>query len=77
MLRNLRTFINDNEWRINIYDGKVNVVNYDDVILLEDNRISIKYKKGMIIIKGENLSVNKLLENEMLVIGKIKSIELE
>lgn len=77
MLRNLRTFINDNEWRINIYDEKVNVVNYDDVILLEDNRISIKYKKGMIIIKGENLSVNKLLENEMLVIGKIKSIELE
>lgn len=77
MLRNLRTFINDNEWRINIYDGKVNVVNYDDVILLEDNRISIKYKKGMIIIKGESLSVNKLLENEMLVIGKIKSIELE
>ncbi len=77
MLRNLRTFINDNEWRINIYDGKVNVVNYDDVILLEDNRISIKYKKGMIIIKGENLSVNKLLENEMLIIGKIKSIELE
>lgn len=77
MLRNLRTFINDNEWYINIYDGKVNVVNYDDVILLEDNRISIKYKKGMIIIKGENLSVNKLLENEMLIIGKIKSIELE
>lgn len=77
MLRNLRTFINDNEWYINIYDGKVNVVNYDDLILLEDNRISIKYKKGMIIIKGENLSVNKLLENEMLIIGKIKSIELE
>lgn len=77
MLRNLRTFINDNEWYINIYDGKVNVVNYDDVILLEDNRISIKYKKGTIIIKGENLSVNKLLENEMLIIGKIKSIELE
>lgn len=77
MFKNLRTFINDQDWHINIYDEEVNVVNYEDIILLEDNRISIKYKKGIIIIKGENLSVNKLLENEMLVTGKIKSIELE
>lgn len=77
MLNNLRSFINDNEWRINIYDGKINIVNYDDVISLEDNRISIKYKKGMIIIKGDNLSVNKLLDNEILITGNIKSLELE
>ncbi len=77
MLNNLRSFINDNEWRINIYDGKINIVNYDDVISLEDNRISIKYKKGMIIIKGDNLSVNKLLDNEILITGNIKNLELE
>lgn len=77
MLNNLRSFINDNEWRINIYDGKINIVNYDDVISLEDNRISIKYKKGIIIIKGDNLSVNKLLDNEILITGNIKNLELE
>ena len=77
MLNNLRSFINDNEWRINIYDGKINIVNYDDVISLEDNRISIKYKKGMIIIKGDNLSVKKLLDNEILITGNIKNLELE
>lgn len=77
MLNNLRSFINDNEWRINIYDGKINIVNYDDVISLEDNRVSIKYKKGMIIIKGDNLSVNKLLDNEILITGNIKNLELE
>lgn len=77
MLNNLRSFINDNEWRINIYEGKINIVNYDDVISLEDNRISIKYKKGMIIIKGDNLSVNKLLDNEILITGNIKNLELE
>jgi len=77
VLNNLRSFINDNEWRINIYDGKINIVNYDDVISLEDNRISIKYKKGMIIIKGDNLSVNKLLDNEILITGNIKNLELE
>lgn len=77
MLDNLRGYINDNSWRINIYDKKVNIVNYVDIIILEDNRISVKYQNGIIIIRGNNLSVNKLLENEMLVTGDIKSIELE
>ena len=44
---------------------------------LEDNRISVKYSNGTIIIKGNNLSINKLLEQEMLITGDIKSIEFE
>lgn len=77
MLDNLRNYINDNAWRINIYDRKINIVNYQDVITLEDNRISIKYQNGILVIKGEHLSVNKMLENEILITGDIKSIELE
>ena len=77
MLNNLRNYINDSSWKINIYNGKVNIVNYLDVVSLEENRISVKYEQGMIIFKGDRLSVNKMLENEMLITGNIKSIEFE
>lgn len=77
MLNNLRNYINDSSWKINIYNGKVNIVNYLDVVSLEDNRISVKYEQGMIVVKGDRLSVNKMLENEMLITGNIKSIEFE
>lgn len=77
MLNRLKDYINDNSFKINIYKNKINVVNYLDIITLEEDRISLKYQEGMIIIKGNNLSVNKLLDNEILITGEIKSVELE
>ena len=77
MLNRLKDYINDDSFKINIYKNKINVVNYLDIITLEESRISLKYQQGMIIIKGNNLSVNKLLDNEVLITGDIKSIELE
>lgn len=77
MLNKLKDYINDDSFKINIYKNKINVVNYLDIITLEESRISLKYQQGMIIIKGNNLSVNKLLDNEILITGEIKSVELE
>lgn len=77
MLDGLRNYINDTSWRIKISDRKVNIVNYLDVISLEENRITVKYQDGMMIITGDRLSVNKLLENEMLITGEVKGIEFK
>ena len=77
MFNNIKNYLNDSKWRINIYDGKINIVNYIDIITLEDNRISIKYDRGIIIIKGKKLSVNKLLDNEILITGIIYNISFE
>jgi sporulation protein YqfC len=60
-----------------MYEGKINIINYIDIITLEDNRISVKYEKGIIIIKGKNLALNKLLDREILITGKISSLEFE
>jgi len=73
----LRDYIKDNEFRINIFDNKVNITNYLDLIVLESSRISIKSPKGIVVIKGNDLTVNRLLDSEILLSGNIKSIELE
>lgn len=77
MLNRLKNYINDNNWRINIFDRSVNIVNYIDIIILEENRISVKYQNGIITVTGDKLSVNKMLEQEMLITGNIKSIEFK
>ena len=77
MFNNIRNYLNDSKWKINIFDNKINIVNYLDIITLEDTRISIKCTDCNVIVKGKNLTVNKLLDNEMLITGTIISVEFE
>ena len=77
MLNRLRNYINDNNWKITVFNRTVNIVNYIDIILLEENRISVKYQNGIITVLGDNLTVNKMLDQEMLITGDIKSIEFK
>ncbi|MBQ7105035.1 MAG: YabP/YqfC family sporulation protein [Bacilli bacterium] len=69
-------YIRDNEFRINIYENKVNIVNYIDLLSMEEERISLTSSIGRVIIKGNNLSVKKLLNKELLIVGKINNIEI-
>jgi len=77
MFNNIKNYLYDNEWKIHIYDKKINIVNYIDIVTLEDNRVSVKYQNGIIVIKGKKLSVNKMLDNEMIINGIISSVEFE
>lgn len=75
MLNNLKNYINDKDFRMHIYYKKINIVNYVDILSLESSRISVKSNDGIIVIKGDNLTVSKLLENELLILGNISNIE--
>lgn len=73
----LRNYINDVEFRVNLYKDKVHIVNYIKIVTIEKSRISIGYSSGMLIIKGKDLALKKLLDDEILIKGIINSVELE
>lgn len=77
MLNKLKDYINDNEFRITIFSDRIYVVNYKEVLSLEDERISFSTEKGRIIVKGDHLTLNKLLDKEVLISGKTKDIEVD
>lgn len=52
----------------------INIINYDEILDFSNNEISIKYDGGIMIIKGKDLVVSKMLDDELLVKGQIKSI---
>ena len=70
MFRNIREYINETEL-------KVNVLNYDRIRDITDKEISLTKGNGKIKIIGNNLKLNKLLDQEVLIIGNILRVELD
>jgi hypothetical protein len=76
MLDRIYNYVNDTEFRFTYYEDKVNIINFKRIISLEDNYISLQSINKKIIIKGDGLVLSKLLDNEVLIIGNIKNIEV-
>lgn len=71
----VRSFILENEFSMHIYQDKINVVNYDSIGHFDSNEVRIYHSKGELLIKGNHLVVSKLMQEEILILGVIKSIE--
>lgn len=76
MFKGIIDYVKNEEFSINIKKNKINIVNFNEIIILEENKVVIMSPIGKIVIKGSNLSINKLLEDEILIAGKLDSIEL-
>lgn len=76
LINSFRNYILDEEFKINIIKNKVNVVNYTDIVNFTSKEVTIKYDGGLLLIIGNNLSISRLLIDEVLVTGNIEKIEL-
>ncbi len=77
MLKDLRNYILEKDFRINIVDGKIDIVNYKTIDHFDDKRIIIEYENGVITVKGQNLIISKLLNDEVLISGSIEVVEFK
>lgn len=75
MINNLRSIVYDEAFKIIVLKNKVNIINYIDILIFEDEKILVKTKEGIVKLNGSNLTINKLYNNELLIEGKIETIE--
>lgn len=75
-INNIRHFLLEDGFEIRIYKNKVNIINYDSIGHFDSTKIVVYYDNGSLCIKGDNLVVSKLLNDEVLISGTIKNIEL-
>ena len=73
----LRNYIEDNNFRFSYIDNQLDIINYLRINYMEDSKISLNYKEGNIVIKGNNLRIKKLLDDEILIVGDIENIEFK
>ena len=60
------------EFKIYIFKDKINIVNYSKINLITEKEIKI----DSITIIGDDLTVIKMMDNEILIKGRIKELKL-
>ena len=70
----LDKYLVDREYKITIRDNLIHIVNYVEIGDFSSNRVVLKYRGGVTILEGENLVISKMLDDELLIMGKLKSI---
>ena len=75
-IRKIVNYIKDSSFKIIYINNSINIINYDSVLEVKENIVSLKKEDKIIHIKGEDLRLNKLMDDEILVTGMIKTIEM-
>lgn len=65
----------EEQFKIQYQNGKLDIINYHEIIHFDSNKIIISSSDGNISISGENLVVSRLLKDELLIEGKLDKVE--
>ena len=76
MFNRLSNYINNDKFSLTITDNILHIINYKRILSLDEEYISVITDNKKINVKGDKLIPQKLLDNEILIIGKIKNIEV-
>lgn len=74
--KSIERYLYDKEYKIIIKENYVNIINYDEIIDFNLNNISVKYQDKIISIEGHDLSISKMVEDEVLITGEINNIRI-
>ncbi len=77
LVRNLENYIKQNEFKIIIKENCINVQYYTKLGIIAQKQIIIYSLNKKITIDGDNLTINKLLNDELLILGNYKKISFE
>ena len=76
MIKRITNYIKDDKFKITMVNNSVDVINFDKILDLTEKEITLIKENKLIFIKGNNLKLTKLLDNEILIVGLIKKIEM-
>lgn len=77
MIKKLVNYIKDDSFQFKYVGNSIDIVNYQEIKTLSDTLISLTDKNNhLLIIKGEHLVLKRMISDEVLITGSIKSIEM-
>lgn len=71
MFSKLRNYVKQDETKLYYIRNKLNIINYKNILVFENNKILVECLDNILEVKGEDLVINKLLNDELLIEGKI------
>lgn len=76
MLNYITNYFKKNKYMVTTYENGLYIYNYLKIIDINNTRIEVLVNSKKIIVDGENMAVIKLLDNELLLKGKIINIKV-
>lgn len=76
MIKNVYEYVRDNEFRFTVFSDRIHVINYKRIISLQDDDISFLGDDKKIVVKGKGLTLNKMLDDEVLILGSVTKVEV-
>ncbi len=76
MIKDIINYIKDDKFKIIFTNNSLDIINYDKLLEVKDTVVTIEKENNVILIKGDNLRIDKLQDDELLIIGYIKNINL-
>ncbi len=73
----IKNYIEDHEFHLDIYENKIHIINYSKIISLQTEKVIILVPNKKIILTGQNFSLNKLFDDEVLIEGVLLNLEMK
>lgn len=70
----MKNFLCDFDYHIAIYENRIHVFNYVDIIKLTDKEIILSMPSFSLVLIGENFAVKQLLKREILIEGTLNDV---
>ena len=74
LINKVENYLNDNNCKITINKNKININNYQEILDFSPQKVIVKCEDKIYTIEGKNLTIVKMVDNELLVIGDSKNI---
>lgn len=74
---NILNYLYDRDYVIAIYEDYIYLFNFLYLNNFSDSKIEVKIKDKILKIIGKDLSIVKITKEELLIKGKIKTVEME
>lgn len=76
MKQMINDYLIDKEYKIIIKENEVNIINYSEIIDFNLEKISIRYNEKIITIEGKKIYIYKMIDDEVLIRGKILTVRI-
>ena len=74
LFRSIRNYIDEDDLKIIVYKNKIDIINYSSIGEVTSSLITFN---NNIKIEGKNLKIDKLLDNEVLITGKLYNLSID
>ena len=75
LVHRFRNYLLEEDFEMKMYKDAINIINFTEIGHFDSYKVIVKCNSLTVYIEGQDLVVSKLLQDEILVSGKIKKIE--